>query len=65
MSKEDCFRIYNVKDVAAILKVCTQTVRNYIKEGKIKPLPQGGTFRITHSELEKFIIGGDSENKDS
>ena len=55
------FRVYTVEDVADILKVCANTIKNYIREGKIKKINNIGSVRITHTELEKFLNGDENE----
>jgi excisionase family DNA binding protein len=55
------FRIYTIDEVAEILKVCRQSVRNYINTGKLKKIKDTGAIRIEHSELEKFISGDTNE----
>ena len=57
------FRVYTIDEVAEILKVCRQSVRNYINTGKLKKIKDAGAIRVEHSELEKFIHRGDDENE--
>jgi len=44
-----------LKEVADILKVSTRTVRRYIKDGHIEAHRLEGSFRITQTELNRFI----------
>ena len=46
--------LFNVNQVAFILKVHPLTVRRYIKEGKLKAVKAGGNIRIKESELQDF-----------
>ena len=57
MSEVTCFRIYTLKEVADMLKIHQETVKLYIKAGKIKKIAASGAVRIEHTELEKFIRG--------
>lgn len=49
--------IYTAAEVGQILKVSTQTVRNYIKKGLLKSfrLKKERGFKIKGEELKKFI----------
>lgn len=47
--------IYTVEDAAEQLKVSTFTIREYLKNGKIKGFKIGNSWRIKESELETFI----------
>ena len=46
--------LFNVNQVAFILKVHPLTVRRYIRESKLKAVKAGGNVRIVESELQKF-----------
>ena len=46
--------LFNVNQVAFILKVHPLTIRRYIKEGKLKAIRAGGNIRIKESELQDF-----------
>ena len=48
-------KLLTVKDVARKLNVSLQTVRNYIKEGKIKAYKLDSVFRIPSKELDNFL----------
>jgi excisionase family DNA binding protein len=52
--------LLKITDVATELKVHPDTVRRWIKEGKLTPTRLGGTrIRIRRSELDKFLAEGD------
>lgn len=55
------FRIYTLDDVASILKIDRETVKNYIRKGLIKKIDKMGSTRVTHTELEKFISGDSND----
>jgi len=46
--------LFNVNQVAFMLKVHPLTIRKYIKEGKLKAIKAGGNVRIKESELLEF-----------
>jgi len=46
--------LFNVNQVAFILKVHPLTIRRYIKEGKLKAVKAGGNIRIKESDLQDF-----------
>lgn len=56
MSKE--LIVYTTKEVADILKVTERTVKNWIKDDKIKSFKVGKGRRITQQALEDFIEKG-------
>jgi putative molybdopterin biosynthesis protein len=46
---------YTVEEVAGILKISEQTVRNLIKRKELKAIRVGGQFRITKEELDHYL----------
>jgi|TARA_R100001510_G_C7622568_1_gene183121 excisionase family DNA binding protein len=46
---------YTIKDIAAKLKVCTNTVRALVKSKEIPALKVGHQWRITADDLNTFI----------
>jgi excisionase family DNA binding protein len=46
--------LFNVNQVAFILKVHPLTVRRYIREGRLKAVKAGGNIRIKESNLNEF-----------
>lgn len=46
--------LYNVNQVAFILKVHHLTIRRYIREQKLKAVKVGGNVRIKESDLQAF-----------
>jgi len=46
---------YSIEEVAKMLKVAYLTVYRWIQSGKLKSNKAGKQYRITKSELEKFI----------
>ncbi len=47
--------VYNTREAADILKVHPETVRLWVREGKIKKVESIRKIRITENELNKFI----------
>lgn len=49
-------KLYSTNEVAETLGVCSETVRNWLKTGKMsgKKLPNG-IYRIKQSELDKAL----------
>jgi excisionase family DNA binding protein len=44
-----------VEEVAAFLKVCTRTVRRWIKSGELPVARLGRQYRIRRRDLELFV----------
>jgi excisionase family DNA binding protein len=50
-------KLYSIEIVAELLDVEEQTIRKWIKEGKIKALKLAGTtLKVSETELEKFVL---------
>lgn len=47
--------LFNVNQIAFMLKVHPLTIRRYIKEGKLKAVKIGGAVRVPESGLQKAI----------
>lgn len=56
--------LLTIKEAAKLLKVHWQTVRNYIKEGKLAAIKIGRNVRIKQSEIDKFIHKTKDESKE-
>jgi excisionase family DNA binding protein len=49
-------RFYTVAAIAALLCVCTRTVRNWIDRGELQAhRPGGRQFRISEADLHLFL----------
>lgn len=46
--------LFNVNQVAFILKVHPLTIRRYIREGRLKAIKVGGNIRIKESSFNEF-----------
>lgn len=51
--------IYSISDLAKELEVSEQTIRKYIKLGRMKSLLIGRTRFITLYQLQAFLLGED------
>jgi excisionase family DNA binding protein len=47
--------VYTVRDVAQRLHLTTETVRDYLQDGKLKGFKVGKQWRVREQELEAFI----------
>jgi excisionase family DNA binding protein len=57
--------LLTIDEVAAELKLHPDTIRRYIREGKLKQTRVGGTaIRIRRSELDRFISEGEEGSED-
>lgn len=48
---------YTVEEVAELLKVHPNSIRNFIREGRIKRIKFGQAVRIPKGEIEKLMKG--------
>lgn len=55
-------KAYNVQEAADLLDVSAQTIRAYIKQGKLKAQKAGNKYIITEETLKAFIQGGKVTN---
>ena len=53
--KMDANKIYDLSEVALSLKVSKRTILRYISQKKLKAFKVGNGWRITGSQLDKFI----------
>lgn len=57
--------LLTIDEVAAELKLHPDTIRRYIREGKLKQTRVGGTaIRVRRSELNRFISEGEEGSED-
>jgi excisionase family DNA binding protein len=50
-------KLYTVQETAKLLEVTAQTIRKYIKEGKLKAQRVGRPFYIAESSIKEFLKG--------
>ena len=53
----ESFKMYSLEEVAAILGVSVRTMHTYVKTGKIKAVKIGGSWKVSTSNLQKFVDG--------
>ena len=49
--------LFDIRQVAAALKVTERSVMNYIKAGRLKGRKISGRWRFTRADIEAFIEG--------
>lgn len=48
---------YTVEQVAKILQITPETIRRYVRNGKLKAIKLGGKFiRVGKKDLDDFIV---------
>jgi len=50
-------KLYDVKEVADMLKSTEATIRAYFREGKLKGRKINGKWRVSEENLNRFING--------
>jgi excisionase family DNA binding protein len=54
---ENNLKVYTMPEVAEILRVTVESVRKYIKDGRLKIINTGGAVRISQEQLNAFLRG--------
>jgi excisionase family DNA binding protein len=54
---KDMMEFLTVEEIANTLKVSVQTVRNWIKTGKLPALKVGRQWRVRKEDFEKYLEG--------
>jgi excisionase family DNA binding protein len=57
--------LLQIKDVAALAKVCPKTVRRWIAANQIAVVHLGRSVRISQAELARFIAARTSNNENN
>jgi excisionase family DNA binding protein len=55
LDQNDNLKVFTPDEVAKILKVNSDTIRKYIREGKIPASKIGNTYRITYKNITDFL----------
>ena len=50
--------VYTLQEVQEILQVTRRTLYNWIKDGKLKAIKAGRSWRVTRQALEEFTRTG-------
>lgn len=53
--EQNTYRLYTVKQLSEILGLHLQTIRGYIKKGKLKAFRLGKGYRVAKEDLEEFL----------
>lgn len=51
-------KLYKTSEIKEILKVSMNTIYNYIRGEQLKAVKIGDKYRVTESELERFLKEG-------
>ena len=51
-------KVYNVAELSDILRLTPQSVRRFIKEGRIRAQKVGTRWLVTEEALRQFLEGG-------
>ena len=54
---------YNLKEVVKLLGLNIQTIRQYIKEGKLKASKIGTHYRVTDEAIKEFLKANEVKPK--
>lgn len=57
MTAED-IKLYNLQEVADILRVSRQTIYNYVTAKRLKAVKYGKEYRVSEETLQEFIKNG-------
>ena len=61
-------KIYNLKEVVNLLGLNIQTIRQFIKEGRLKASKVGTHYMVTDEAIKEFLKANEvkpKENKDA
>lgn len=50
-------KVYSLSEIEPILGVTHRTLLSYVKDGRLKAVKIGGTWRVSEENLRKFING--------
>lgn len=50
-------KLYTLKEVGEITKLSKSTIYRHVKEGVLKPVKVGGSYRVSKEVLEKYMKG--------
>lgn len=56
-------QVYNLKDVVKLLGLNIQTIRQYIKEGKLKASKIGTHYMVTDEAIKEFLKANEVKPK--
>ena len=56
-------QVYNLKEVVKLLGLNIQTIRQYIKEGKLKASKIGTHYMVTDEAIKEFLKANEIQPK--
>lgn len=56
-------QVYNLKEVVKLLGLNIQTIRQYIKEGKLKASKIGTHYMVTQEAIQEFLKANEVKPK--
>lgn len=56
-------QVYNLKEVVKLLGLNIQTIRRYIKEGKLKASKIGTHYMVTDEAIKEFLKANEVKQK--
>lgn len=56
-------QVYNLKEVVKLLGLNIQTIRQYIKEGKLKASKVGTHYMVTEEAIQDFLKANEIQPK--
>lgn len=56
-------KVYNLKEVVKLLGLNIQTIRQYIKEGKLKASKIGTHYIVTDEAIKEFLVANEVKPK--
>ncbi len=48
-------KLYNIKQLSEILQTTAQTIRNYLRNGRLKGQKIGGKWLVAEKDLKAFL----------
>jgi excisionase family DNA binding protein len=54
-------KYHSPEEIAKMFNLQAQTVRLWIRQGKLKAVKLGGLWRISEEELQRFVEAGQNE----
>ena len=65
MSEQRELRIYTVPELVELLRVTPQSIRTYLKDGRLKGKKVGTKWLVTEDQIKEFLnSGNDKKNED-
>lgn len=65
MSEQRELRIYTVPEIVKLLRLSPQTVRTYLKDGRLKGKRVGVKWLVTEDQIKEFLnSGNEKKNED-